>query len=147
MNARPSIKANAFSLVEVTLSLGILSFCMVAIMGLLPIALNVTRQSMDKNIQTRILQTVRADLLQMPFSEIANAGEDSLTYAFDTEGTFIPPGSGTPAHYTATASPSRGVTLPSETMDNIVTCKVTISNEIRQEESQPYAIYLPDNGF
>lgn len=78
----PKKLRQAFSLVEITLAIGILSFCMIPIMGLIPVALNTSRKAMEKNIETRILQNVRAELLQIPFSELPEEG----VFVFDADG-------------------------------------------------------------
>jgi type II secretory pathway pseudopilin PulG len=52
----------AFSLVEVTLALGVMAFCLVAVLGLLPVGLANNRNSIQQTAATSILSSVAADL-------------------------------------------------------------------------------------
>ena len=56
----------AFSLVEVTLALGIMAFCMVAIFGLLPTGLNTSRDAIAQTAAANIAGALAADLRQAP---------------------------------------------------------------------------------
>ncbi len=141
---RPPTRAG-FSLVEVALAIGILGFCMVSILGLLPIALTSTRHSMERTLEIRILQTIRADLLDKPFSTLPNSG----TYSFDADGNPVAtPSAEEPApHYTATYSQSAFISLPdAQKNTRMATCRVSILNTVRNE-TRVSSIHLPDNGF
>ncbi len=61
-------RRRAFSLVEVTLALGIVTFGLVGIVGVLPTALASGRQSFDQNRAAAIANTVFASLRSQPFS-------------------------------------------------------------------------------
>jgi uncharacterized protein (TIGR02598 family) len=50
-----------FSLVEVVLALGVMSFAMVAILGMIPLGLTTLRESMDASAKTAIMQTIQND--------------------------------------------------------------------------------------
>jgi uncharacterized protein (TIGR02598 family) len=52
----------AFSLVEVTLALGIISFGLIAIMGLVPKGLGIVKESADEAAALNILSAVSSDL-------------------------------------------------------------------------------------
>ena len=54
--------SQAFSLVEVTLALGIISFGLIAIMGLIPKGLGIVKESADEAAALNILAAVSADL-------------------------------------------------------------------------------------
>jgi uncharacterized protein (TIGR02598 family) len=56
----------AFSLVEVTLALGVMSIALVAVFGLLPIGLQTTSNSLEQNGASDILALVCADLRGTP---------------------------------------------------------------------------------
>ena len=58
----PSRSVKAFSLIEVLLAIGIVSFAVVAIVGMLPIALNTAKDSMLDTDATTIAQRVFAEL-------------------------------------------------------------------------------------
>lgn len=55
-----------FSLVEVTLALGVTAFCLLAIFGLLPIGLKNTQASVEQTAANSILSAVAADLRATP---------------------------------------------------------------------------------
>ena len=53
---------NAFSLVEVTLALGIASFCLLAVFGLLPTGINCNRASVEQTAAASLARAIVADL-------------------------------------------------------------------------------------
>jgi len=63
-------KIAAFSLVEVTLALGVASFCLVAVLGLLPTTLKTqqagAQQTIANGVMTEILADLRADVRLPP---------------------------------------------------------------------------------
>jgi uncharacterized protein (TIGR02598 family) len=56
----------AFSLVEVTLSLGIAAFCLLAVFGLMPVGVQTNRNATSQTGATNIMATVVADLRATP---------------------------------------------------------------------------------
>ena len=64
---RPSAKcrwtSTGFSLVEVTLALGVAAFCLTALFGLLPFGLNSNQQAIQQTAAGGILSAAAADLL------------------------------------------------------------------------------------
>jgi Tfp pilus assembly protein PilV len=58
---RPSAAAG-FSLVELTLALGIAAFCLIAVFGLVPIAVQTNRNATSQTAATNILADVVADI-------------------------------------------------------------------------------------
>ena len=59
----------AFSLVEVTLAVGVAAFCLVAILGLLPTALKVNQDSTQRTTANGILSMVVANIRAIPKSD------------------------------------------------------------------------------
>lgn len=57
---------NAFSLVEVSLALGVAAFCLVAVFGLLPTGLNTNRASIEQTAATNLQTAIAADLRTVP---------------------------------------------------------------------------------
>lgn len=62
-----------FSLVEVTLALGIVTFALVSIMGLFSVGLGLFRQAIDTSIQGQITQKVLGSVHQTDFSRLNTA--------------------------------------------------------------------------
>ncbi len=65
---RPDADQRAFSLVEVALSLGIVAFAFVAILGLLPVGLSSNRDALAESRVMNLIQTVVADRKAAPSS-------------------------------------------------------------------------------
>jgi uncharacterized protein (TIGR02598 family) len=80
--ARRSVPA--FSLVEVTLALGIAGFCLVALFGLMPVGIQTNRSATSQTAATNIAAAVIADLRGTP---IANATSPQFCISFGTSTT------------------------------------------------------------
>jgi uncharacterized protein (TIGR02598 family) len=63
-------KCAAFSLVEVTLALGIIAFAFVAIVGLIPVGLSTARDAMETSVRSQIVQRVVSDVKQTDLQDI-----------------------------------------------------------------------------
>ncbi len=79
----------AFTLVEVTLAIGILAFAFVSIFSLLPISLTQAREAMDRTHATRIQQMLIAQVQQTRFTEVDSKVIGKVFY-FDGEGQILP---------------------------------------------------------
>lgn len=55
-------RQTAFSLVEVTLALGIAAFCLIAVFGLMPVGVQTNRNAKSQTAATSILSNVLADI-------------------------------------------------------------------------------------
>jgi uncharacterized protein (TIGR02598 family) len=65
--------AAAFSLVEVTLALGLAAFCLIAVFGLVPIAALTNRNATSQTAATNIIAAVVADLRATPTTNSTSA--------------------------------------------------------------------------
>ena len=63
---RRSYTTAAFSLIEVTLALGIAAFCLVAVFGLVPVGVQTNRNATSQSAATNIVSAVIADLRGTP---------------------------------------------------------------------------------
>ena len=68
-------RRRAFSLVEVTLALGIVTFGLVGVVGVLPTALASGRQSLDQNRAASVANTVFASFRSQPFDKVGYLDE------------------------------------------------------------------------
>ena len=59
-----------FTLVEVLLALGIVSFAFMALCGMLPVGLKTYRDAMDATCRANIVRVVSAELAQSPYTTI-----------------------------------------------------------------------------
>src|SRR5204862_2252634 len=95
----------AFSLVEITLALGVAAFCLIAVFGMLPIALKTQQASIQQTTANTIMSQIFADLsaaLRLPpglqskqfnlHGHWAQALTPDVIY-FTKDGTYIHPGS------------------------------------------------------
>ena len=77
---RPLLKTAAFSLVEVTLALGIAAFCLIAVLGLLPTSLKTQQASIQQTTANQIISTIlsllRADVRLPPGQANKVCGDD-----------------------------------------------------------------------
>jgi Tfp pilus assembly protein PilV len=55
-------KTDAFSLVEITLAIGVAAFCLLAVLGLLPVALKTQHASIQQTTASQVLSEAAADL-------------------------------------------------------------------------------------
>lgn len=67
---------HGFSLVEVTLAMGIISFAILTVMALMPVGLSTMRSAMDQTTETQIIRQLGGEILLTPFSEIGPAYKD-----------------------------------------------------------------------
>jgi uncharacterized protein (TIGR02598 family) len=104
----------AFSLVEVTLALGIISFAFVAIFGMLPVALDSARDSIDRTRGAQIAQRLFAETQQTPFDQLGSLV--GSVFWFDGEGEEIASATadsgGGPAGYVYSATLSQSGAAP-----------------------------------
>ena len=93
-----------FSLVEVVLSLGIVSFALVPLLGILPIGLGVSRSAVDLTLTAQIGQRMVSMIEQTGYSSYASL--ETSYYYFDDEGqpVTVAAGAAPPANAIYTAS-------------------------------------------
>ncbi len=85
--------AAAFSLIEVTLALGIAAFCLIAVFGLMPVGVQTTRNASSQTAATNIMAAVVADLRALPTTKTTSAQfgivfGNAKTLYFDGTGQF-----------------------------------------------------------
>jgi hypothetical protein len=68
-------RLHAFSLVEVTLALGIAAFCLIAVFGLVPVGVQTNRNATSQTTATNILSSVVSDIRASP-----KGGTDTAKY-------------------------------------------------------------------
>lgn len=76
---------HAFSLVEVVIALGIISFGLLAVIGLMPVGLNTMRDAMDDTAEALIANQITGQALLTSFDELENSFDGTKFY-FDDEG-------------------------------------------------------------
>jgi uncharacterized protein (TIGR02598 family) len=100
---------SAFSLVELTLALGIAAFCLVTVFALVPVGVQTNRNATSQTAATNILSSVVSDIRASPPGQSASARYSinrnkgsKTTVCFDGQGQFVKFSSGgatCPANY------------------------------------------------
>lgn len=94
-----AVRASAFTLVEIALALGVISFALIGLIALLPAGLNNFRSSMNASVGAQIYQRIVTDAEQSDFDALLTAAPPSdgsgfavlpLRY-FDDEGNEVVP--------------------------------------------------------
>jgi uncharacterized protein (TIGR02598 family) len=109
MHESPRVSRRAFTLVETVLAIGIVSFALVAIMGLLPCGLQVFRKAMDTTLEGQMIQQLTGMMGQTPYSDLAQL--QGKSFSFDDAGNFVEATS-TDGIYTATVTLNAQPALP-----------------------------------
>lgn len=149
-------RSGAFSLVEVTLAIGIVSFAFVAMFGMLPVGLSVSRQAMDTTIESQIVQQLKTQALQTDFSQLGGL-DDSGPFYFDNQGKSTTEAS---ALYKAGYLPVSTATKLPAGVNTTRLARVTISvlntkgsaeraasNLTNAPDARKFTILIPDNGL
>ena len=75
------LKAAAFSLVEIVLAMGVAAFCLIAIVGLMPVGVQINRNATSQTAATNLMAAVVADLRTTP---AAATTSPQFSITFDT---------------------------------------------------------------
>ena len=90
-------RTSAFSLVEVTLALGVAAFCLIAVFGLMPVGVQTNRNATSQTRATNIMTAVVADLRATPNTKTKSA-QFTITFGtckrlfFNSEGQVVASG-------------------------------------------------------
>jgi uncharacterized protein (TIGR02598 family) len=89
LDRRRFLGSPAFSLVEVTLALGLVTFSVITLMGMIPMGLTTFHKAAATSVSSQIVQQVVTDVQQSDFSQLVTANSPltrlSLRY-FDDQG-------------------------------------------------------------
>jgi type II secretory pathway pseudopilin PulG len=95
---RLNFTAAAFSLVEVTLAMGVAAFCLIAVFGLMPVGVQTNRNAISQTAATNILSSVVSDIRASPKGTgasvqygIRRSKGNITTVCFDGQGVSTPP--------------------------------------------------------
>jgi uncharacterized protein (TIGR02598 family) len=80
-------RACGFSLIEVTIALGIFVFAIVPIIGLTSSGMKNLRDSMDDTVRADIVRKVAGEVMRSPYANVA-----ATNYFFTDEGVRVDPG-------------------------------------------------------
>lgn len=136
MNAPSRQAPRGMSLVEVAIAVGLVSFCLVSIMGLFPAMLKAVRDSREKTLTQRMYLAMVEDLHENPV-----AAGSSREYTFDDDGFLLGinparPGQtfrGGTARFTGHATNNTAATVPdSFANDTLVLSQIELRDSVRK---------------
>lgn len=130
-------RARGFSLVEVVLAVGIVSFALLPLMALLPVGLRTVKNSMTQTVTAAIAQQIRGELLQasLPIGSLGieyYTSDGIKTTATDANNPF---------YYTATFSLS-ATTIAGDSFTAANAQSVTVYLSYPSSNQQPIVIPL-----
>ena len=70
---RLNLRKRAFSLLEVVIALGIVGFALTTLIGLMPVGLNIFRDSITATVQTDVLRQLTSQFQETPFNKLTNS--------------------------------------------------------------------------
>lgn len=76
----------AFSLVEVLVAIGLMTFALLIIFSLLPVGLSAMHEASRQIVETEIFNSLGAELASTPFDELAAHRASRFPVYFDNEG-------------------------------------------------------------
>jgi len=144
MKTKPSTARRGFSLVEVVMALGLASFVLVGLLGLLPIGLNTMRDARGDSLRAEIIKSVANTAQQTDFSLLGTL--NGTKYQFDNNGML----SSTDALYEAVLS-TGSVSVPSSTSPVTLPGLASVAIAIHRlantnSEATTHVVFIPDNG-
>jgi uncharacterized protein (TIGR02598 family) len=77
-----------FSLIEVTLAIGVISFALLALLGVMPVGMATLRDAMDRTTESQIIRQIGATALLTSYTNLPTQFSGT-TFYYDQEGTLL----------------------------------------------------------
>lgn len=142
-NGSSTASKQGFSLIEVVLALGVVSFAMVSLLALIPVGLASFKKAMSLTVEAQIVQRMSSEIGLRQYSQLA-----SSTNFFDVQGT--PTTSATDRVYTAALSFTNGLSnVKSADSLGVTTASVAsidIRSTVNPNQVRHYTIIVANNG-
>jgi uncharacterized protein (TIGR02598 family) len=124
----------AFSLVEIAICMGIISFAFFSLLGLIPMGMSTFRQAMETSVGSLIAQRVINDALQTDFDILTGTGTGPFVQKnryFDDQGTELTTGTGAIYWVNTRINPTMATpsTSGSNANANLATITVQVVND------------------
>ncbi|PTX93920.1 Verru/Chthon cassette protein B [Spartobacteria bacterium LR76] len=126
---RRAIARRAFSLVEVTIAIGIVAFAFVALVGVLPVGLQTFRRAIDASISAQITQRIINDIQQTDFDVLVDGHTEPFQVSpryFDDQGSEVKAPASAVYHVKTWVKPATDLPGGSATASNGKLATVTI---------------------
>jgi len=147
----PPRNTRGFSLVEVTLALGVVSFALLALVGVMPAGLSTMRQAADKLVESQVVRQLGTEALHTPFSELSSRFSGVSTY-YDDAGLVLSNASASGVRYRAEvvlAQPAfPGSTSEANLTNSLWTMRISLAtvSSGREISTNYYNIQVPNSG-
>lgn len=145
-----------FSLVEVVMALGIMSFALMGIVGLLPAGLSQFRQAVDVTMKAQISQELTAMVQRTDYAKLGEFGNPStpkVSY-YDSEGTLLGNTGGNEyaymaKTYQATDADLNNLLAPtwSKPLANVSAVKIEITSRTSPDRPHTSISYVANTGL
>jgi len=169
LNGKKLNRRDGFSLVEVAMSLAIVGFACVAMLGMIPMGLTTFHKAMGNTIEADIVQSLTNDILLANFSSLYQY--NNQTYYYDAEGSPIPSSGavptgtvykavvtikgvdstgGTASSYAPVAlanGSTGGVSSTTSSSTSAYNVSITITNVSSPAQSDVFPIIVPNNNL
>ena len=132
--ARPLARfPRGFSLIEVTIAMGVVSFALIALFGLLPTGLSTFRSSIDRSVASQIAQNIISQARQTDFSSLTDSSNTNFTTPAGSPRRFTEDGDettdATKTIYVAKVEVATSVSLPPSTANTgMAKIRVRVAN-------------------
>ncbi len=123
-----------FSLVEVTLALGVVAFSLVSILGVLPVGLTNLRTAIDTSVETQIFNQVASEVALMSYTEIDDYVQTSPLY-YDDNGRRVDSGAAASYRADLTLATPNYPGMPTGIDANLTNLQVRVYNKNRGHET------------
>ena len=142
--------SRGFSLVEVVLAIGMLSFSLVGLLGLMPMVLGSVRESMNLTTQTLIIQALASEAHTLNFSEVTNSAKFSSTFprSYDDVGAPLPQGSSSQDTAFQVTMSISSCQVPATASSSTPARQLTfqVLNNHKKTDKRFYNVWVVDNG-
>lgn len=137
----PTLSSRAFTLVEVTMALGIASFAILSMLGIMVVGLNTMRGAIDTTVQAQIVQQVVGSLKQANFSTLST---NAWSWKYDDRGVVVKTDDA--KVYSASVQVANATLSGGTQNANLVKATVTISNLAEPGRPYIFSTYVANNG-
>jgi uncharacterized protein (TIGR02598 family) len=144
LKTTPSTTRWGFSLVELVMAFGLVSFVLVGLLGLMPVGLNTMRDARGDSLRAEIIKSVANTAQQTDFSLLGTL--NGTKYQFDANGLL----NSTNAIYEAVLS-TGSVSVPSSSTNGTLAGLASVTIAIHRlantnSEASTHVLFISDNG-
>ncbi len=136
-----SSRVRAFTLIEVTIALGVASFAILSMLGVMMVGMSTLRGAVDTTVQAQISQQVVGALKQANFSTLSGG---TWQWMFDDRGVVVT--SDAAKLYSASAQVTKATLSGGTENSNLMKVIVTISNVAEPGAPYVFTTFVANNG-